>query len=142
MARNDEEEKILALELEASQIAYRSGIIERSYRVGETELGEQFRWIAGQYLAEMSDKTPAERKRLRQEMSRLIKELGDAVRAKHIEHRVPFSCIDDYDECVRKRKRQKKSPYLCFLALYICLANSMKVLLALLPQPLPKPEVS
>ena len=107
MARNDEEEKILALELEASQIAYRSSIIERSYRVGEAELGEQFRWIAGQYLAEMSDKTPAERKRLRQEMSRLIKELGDAVRAKHIEHRVPFSCIDDYDVCAEAEKTEE-----------------------------------
>jgi hypothetical protein len=31
---------------------------------------------------------------------------------------------------VRKRKRQKRSPYLCFLALFICLGSSMKGLLA------------
>ena len=28
----------------------------------------------------------------------------------------------------RKRKKQRKSPYLCSVALFICLANSVKVL--------------
>ena len=46
------------------------------------------------------------------------------------QHHRPFRCIDEYDECVRKQKKQKKSPYLCSVALFICLANSMKVLLA------------
>jgi hypothetical protein len=31
---------------------------------------------------------------------------------------------------VRKRKRQRKSTYLCFLVLFICLARSMTALMA------------
>ena len=79
----------------------------------------------------MSERTPAERKSVRQEISKRIKKLSDVVRAKYIQfHLAPFSCIDEHDECVRRKKKQKKSPYLCFLALFICLLNSMTALLA------------
>src|SRR5262245_54514077 len=94
-------------------------------RIGQIEISDQFRWIAGHLTQTISKKTSAERKRPRQEISKRIKELSDVVRDKHIQHHLEFSCIDLHDECVRRRKRQKKSPYLCFLALYICLARSM-----------------
>ena len=128
MARNDEEE-IRKLEAEAVQLGYSAA--EGSIKIGELELANQFRWIAGRLTPERmtSAETPAERKRVRQEISKRTKELSDVVREKHIKHHLPFSCIDDRDECVRKRKRQRKSTYLCFLALYICLANSMTALL-------------
>jgi hypothetical protein len=128
MARNDEEE-ILALEVEAAGLGY--SVVERSYPVGQPELGDQFRRIAFHLMPErMSAKTPKERKGVRQEISKRMKELSDVVRAKHIRHHLAFSCIDLHDECVRKRKRQRKSTYLCDLALYICLARSMTALLA------------
>jgi hypothetical protein len=130
MARNDQEEQILALELEASQIGY--GVVEKLIRIGELELlSNQFRWIAGHLMPKGTGvRSPAERKRLRQEISKRTKELGDLVREKHIQHHLAFSCIDLHDACVAKRKRQKKSTYLCFLALYICLARSLTALLA------------
>jgi hypothetical protein len=129
MARNDEQE-ILTQELEASQIGY--GVVEELIRIGEVELSNQFRWIAGHLWPKGTSATrsPAERKRVREEISKRTKELSDVLREKHIQHHLPFSCIDDHDECVAKRKRQKKSTYLCFLALFICLARSMTVLLA------------
>jgi hypothetical protein len=148
MARNDEEE-ILALEMEASQIGY--GVVERlsvgqseppfrprfqdetgPIRIGELELlSNQFRWIAGHLGPKGTGvRSPAERKRVRQEISKRTKELSDVVREKHTQHHLAFSCIDLHDACVAKRKRQKKSTYVCFLALYICLGSSLKGLLA------------
>jgi|RhiMetdeSRZDD1v2_1073273.scaffolds.fasta_scaffold248853_3 hypothetical protein len=129
MARNDEEE-IRKLEAEAVQLGYSAA--EGSIKIGELELANQFRWIAGRLTPERmtSAETPAERKRVRQEISKRTKELSDVVREKHIKHHLPFSCIDDHDECVRKRKRQRKSTYLCFLVLFICLARSMTALMA------------
>jgi hypothetical protein len=129
MARNDEEE-IRKLEAEAVQLGYSAA--EGSIKIGELELANQFRWIAGRLTPERmtSAETPAERKRVRQEISKRTKELSDVVREKHIKHHLPFSCIDDHDECVRNRKRQRKSTYLCFLVLFICLARSMTALMA------------
>jgi len=127
MARNDEEE-IFALEERAARLGYL--VVEQAMMAGQTELSDQFRWIAGN-LATMRDKTLAQRTHRRQEISKRIKELGDVIREKHIQYGLlPFRCIDEHDECVRKRKRQRKSTYWCFLALSICLANSMKALLA------------
>src|SRR5262245_29606279 len=129
MAQKDEEE-MLALEREASELGYVG--VQNIIRIREFELSDQFRWIASQLAPEtMGERTPAERKYVRQEISKRIKELGEVVREKHGQHNLSsFRCMDQHDECVRNRKRQKKSPYLCFLALYICLANSMKALLA------------
>jgi hypothetical protein len=128
MARNGEVE-ILALEREASQLGY--GVVGKSIEIREFELSNQFRWIAFNLMPErMGALTPAQRRHVRQQISKRTKELSDVVRAKHVQHHLAFSCIDLHDECVRKRKRQRKSTYLCFLALYICLARSMTALLA------------
>ena len=128
MARNDEEE-ILAQEIQAARLGH--VVVEQALAIGELQLANQFRWIEGQLqLAQGKERTPAERKRLRQAISKRTKELSEVVKEKHIQHHLAFSCIDQHDECVRKKKRQKKSPYLCFLALYICLAQSMTALLA------------
>ena len=130
MARNDDEEEIRAQEKEACRVGYE--VAEQLPMRGEEQLSGHFRWIAGHLAPKtMSDKTPVERRRYRQEINKYIKEVSHVVREKHIQRNREFSCIDQFDECVRKRKRQKKSPYPCFLALYICLANSMKALLAL-----------
>ena len=127
MARNDEK-TLLLLEGKASVHGYSA--VETSIKIGDRELSNQFRWIAG-HLRNMSALTPAERKSVRQEISKRTKELSDVVRAKCIQyHLAPFSCVDQHDECVRKKKRQKKSTYLCDLALLICLLNSMTPLLA------------
>jgi len=128
MARNEEEE-ILALEKQAARLGYT--VVEFSSLAGEQDLAGQFHWIADHLAQTIRKETPAERRRLRQGTSTRIKILSDVIREKHIQYQLlPFRCTDEHDECVRKRKRQKKSPYLCYLALYICLANSMKVLLA------------
>jgi hypothetical protein len=141
MARNDEEE-ILALEKEASQLGYDVVVTIRDLDIATAEglaasqselmeFANQFRWIASHLMPErMSALTPVDRKRVRQEISKRTKELSEVVKAKHTQRYLAFSCIDKHDECVRKKKRQKKSPYLCFLALYICLAQSITALLA------------
>jgi hypothetical protein len=72
MARNDEEE-ILTQELEAARLGY--SVVEDSILIGEVELSNQFRWIAS-HLMYMSDRSPAERKRVRQEISKRSKELS------------------------------------------------------------------
>ena len=128
MARNDEKE-IRTQEIQAAQLGH--VVVEQALAIGELQLANQFRWIVGQLqLAQRKERTPAERKRLRQAISKRTKELSEVVKEKHIQHHLAFSCIDQHDECVRKKKRQKKSPYLCFLALFICLAHSTTALLA------------
>ena len=141
MARNDEVE-ILALEKEASQLGFDVVVTIRDLDIATAErlaasqserreLSDQFHWIASNLVPErMTARTPVDRKRVRQEISKRTKELSDVVKAKHTQRHLAFSCIDQHDECVRKKKRQKKSPYLCFLALYICLAQSITALLA------------
>jgi len=128
MARNDEKE-IRTQEIQAVRLGH--VVVEQALAIGELQLANQFRWIEGQLqLAQGKERTPAERKRLRQAISKRTKELSEVVKEKHIQHHLAFSCIDQHDECVRKKKRQKKSPYLCFLALFICLAHSTTALLA------------
>jgi hypothetical protein len=142
MARNDEVE-ILIKEKEAVGLGYYVlKQLSESHIAELTPIGNQFHWIANhlrEHLKEMSERTPAremsertlaQRKRLRQEISKRTKELSEAVKEKHIQHHLAFSCIDQHDECVRKRKKQKRSPYVCFLALFICLGSSMKGLIA------------
>ena len=141
MARNDEVE-ILALEKEASQLGFDVVVTIRDLDIATAErlaasqsevreLSDQFHWIASNLVPErMAARTPVDRKRVRQEISKRTKELSNVVKAKHTQRHLAFSCIDLHDECVRKKKRQKKSPYLCFLALYICLAQSITALLA------------
>ena len=140
MARNDEVE-ILALEKEASQLGFDVVVTIRDLDIATAErlaasqsevreLSDQFHWIASNLVPErMAARTPVDRKRVRQEISKRTKELSNVVKAKHTQRHLAFSCIDLHDECVRKKKRQKKSPYLCFLALHICLAQSMTALL-------------
>src|SRR5262245_41987494 len=123
MARNDEE-KILVLERQAARLGYE--VMEQSVKAGERELAQQFHLIADHHAQKIKKETPAERRRLRQGMSTRIKILGDVIREKHIQYQLlPFRCIDEHDECVRKQKRQKKSPYLCFLALVMLFARQM-----------------
>ena len=141
MARNDEVE-ILALEKEASQLGFDVVVTIRDVDIATAErlaasqsevreLSDQFHWIASNLVPErMAARTPVDRKRVRQEISKRTKELSNVVKAKHTQRHLAFSCIDLHDECVRKKKRQKKSPYLCFLALFICLAHSTTALLA------------
>ena len=141
MARNDEVE-ILALEKEASQLGFDVVVTIRDLDIATAErlaasqsevreLSDQFHWIASNLVPErMTARTPVDRKRVRQEISKRTKELSNVVKAKHTQRHLAFSCIDLHDECVRKKKRQKKSPYLCFLALFICLAHSTTALLA------------
>jgi hypothetical protein len=129
MARNNEKE-ILSLEEKALVTSYE--VLKRlsAAHIGELEpIVIEFHWIAD-HLRSMSERSPGERKRVRQEISKRTKELSEVVQKKHIQRHLAFSCIDLHDECVRKRKRQKKSPYVCFLALFICLGSSMKGLLA------------
>ena len=128
MARNDEAE-IRTQEIQAAQLGH--VVVEQALAIGELQLANQFRWIVGQLqLAQRKERTPAERKRLRQAISKRTKELSEVVKEKHIQHHLAFSCIDQHDECIRKRKNQKKSRYVCFLALFICLGSSMKGLIA------------
>jgi len=128
MARNDEAE-IRTQEIQAAQLGH--VVVEQALAIGELQLANQFRWIVGQLqLAQRKERTPAERKRLRQAISKRTKELSEVVKEKHIQHHLAFSCIDQHDECIRKRKNQKKSRYVCFLALFICLGTSVKGLLA------------
>ena len=126
MARNDEVE-ILALEKEASQFGFDVTIRDLDIATAEQlaasqselrELSDQFHWIASNLVPErMTARTPVDRKRVRREISKRTKELGDVVKAKHTQRHLAFSCIDLHDECMRKKKRQKRSTYLCFLAL-------------------------
>ena len=128
MARNDEAE-IRTQEIQAAQLGH--VVVEQALAIGELQLANQFRWIVGQLqLAQRKERTPAERKRLRQAISKRTKELSEVVKEKHIQHHLAFSCIDQHDECILKRKNQKKSRYVCFLALFICLGSSMKGLIA------------
>ena len=141
MARNDEVE-ILALEKEASQLGFDVVVTIRDLDIATAErlaasqsevreLSDQFHWIASNLVPErMAARTPVDRKRVRQEISKRTKELSEVVKAKHTQRYLAFSCIDKHDECVRKKKRQKKSRYVCFLALFICLGSSMKGLIA------------
>ena len=141
MARNDEVE-ILALEKEASQLGFDVVVTIRDVDIATAErlaasqsevreLSDQFHWIASNLVPErMAARTPVDRKRVRQEISKRTKELSEVVKAKHTQRYLAFSCIDQHDECIRKRKNQKKSRYVCFLALFICLGSSMKGLLA------------
>ena len=122
----DEERKILALEEEAGEVGY--ALLEYTLTAGEEELTNRFRWIAHHLRQTIREETPAKRRPLRQEISKRTKELSDVVRERYNQHKLPFRCINDYDECVRERKREKKSPYLCSVALFICLTNSVKVL--------------
>ena len=124
MGRNDEEQ-ILSLEKEASRLGFDVGVTIRDLDIATAErlaasqselmeLSNQFHWIASHLTPErMSALTPAERKSVRQEISKRTKELSDVVKAKHTQRHLAFSCIDPHDECLRKKKRQKKSPYLC-----------------------------
>ena len=121
MARNDEE---AALERKASMF----GIDVLRLLASEPELADKFRWIAGLLVQAMREETSAKRRPIQRGISKRTKELSDVVRQRHNQHKLPFRCIDDYDECVRKRKGEKKSPYPCSVALFICLANSVKVL--------------
>ena len=123
MATN-EEKKILVLEEEAGDLGY--AVLEYASTAAETELSNKFRWIADHLRQTIREDTPAKRRPGRREISKRTKELGDVVRERHNQHHLPFRCLDDYDECVRKRKREKRSPYLCSIALFICLANSVK----------------
>src|SRR5215472_4436591 len=132
MGRNDEEQ-ILSLEKEASRLGFDVAVTIRDLDIATAErlaasqselleLGNQFREIAFHLMPErMGALTPWERKSVREKISKRTKELSDVVKAKHIQHHLAFSCIDLHDECVRKRKRQKKSPYVRFIALFICL---------------------
>ena len=112
MARNDEEE-IRKQEMHAARLGHI--VVEEALAIGELELAYQFRSIVDQ-LAQSGERTPAgherspaARKRIRQEISKRTKELSEVVKAKHIQRHLAFSCIDLHDECVRKRKRHKKS---------------------------------
>src|SRR5262245_12865216 len=100
MARNDAEE-ISALEMAAARVGY--SVVVQLRRQGEREFGDQFHWIASHLGSpEISEKNPAQLRHLRQEISKHIKELSEVIRAKHIQHHLPFSC-----------GRDRRSPLTC-----------------------------
>src|SRR5215471_9109573 len=94
MARNDEVE-ILALEKEASQLGFDVVVTIRDLDIATAErlaasqsevreLSDQFHWIASNLVPErMAARTPVDRKRVRQEISKRTKELSNVVKAKH-----------------------------------------------------------
>ena len=115
MARNDEVE-ISIREKEAAAVGYNVWKQLSESHIGElTPIGNQFHWIASHLrehlrekiertpARELSERTPAKHKRFRQEISKRTKELSEVVKEKHIQHHLAFSCIDQHDECVRKR---------------------------------------
>ena len=123
MARNDEVE-ILALEKEASQLGFDVVVTIRDLDIATAErlaasqselreLSDQFHWIASNLVPErMTARTPVDRKRVRQEISKRTKELSDVVKAKHTQRHLAFSCID-CTTSVCGRRKDRRSPLIC-----------------------------
>jgi hypothetical protein len=113
MAQSNEEQEAVNIGYEVAEAAYRSGDIQ---------LANRFRRIAAS-IRNQEQLISAKRRRTRNDIVKHTEELHDFVQTKY--SNLEFRCIDDYERCKKKQKKERKSAYLCAIALFICIARRL-----------------